>query len=203
VEIRLQRVRTATGLLLRKRQALVNELFRVADSALEDREAIEARSASASAALRAAEASHVHARLRALALPGREIEVQLRPIETWGVPSAEIVDHDPVRRAVADRAMAAGSAGPAVVAAAEGFETLTETVLEAAARELLIRRLARALEETSQRIHLLERRLAPALSAEIHRIQATLEEREREDQLRHRRLMEREEGQAVARPGAP
>lgn len=187
---RLERVSTATGLLLRKRQALVSELFRVAGSALEDREEIEARSAAASAALRAAEAGHVHAHLRALALPGREVEVELRPVETWGVPSAEIVDHDPVRRAIADRAMAAGSAGPAVVAAAEGFEALTEMVLEAAARELLIRRLARALEETSQRINLLERRLSPSLAAEIRRIDATLEEREREDQLRYRRLLE-------------
>lgn len=194
VERRLERVRTATELLVRKRRALVNELFRTAGPVLDDRQQIEARSAEASAALREAEAVHGHTRLRALALPGREIEVELRPVEIWGVPSAEIVDHDPVRRSVADRAMAAGSAGPAVAAAADGFETLTEAVLEAASRELLIRRLVRALEETSQRIHLLERRLAPALSSEMDRIEATLEEREREDQMRYRRLLEHGDG---------
>jgi V/A-type H+/Na+-transporting ATPase subunit D len=188
---RLERVRTASALLLRKRRALVTELFRMAGAALDARQEIEVHAVSAAAALRHAEGAQGHPLLRALGLPAREIEVALRPTETWGVASAEIVDHTPVRRSVVDRAMAAGSAGPAVAAAAERFEILTERVLEAASREILIRRLARALEETSRRVNLLERRVGPALAGEIRRIEATLEEREREDQLRYRRLSKR------------
>ncbi|MBW2292997.1 MAG: hypothetical protein JRG94_11915 [Deltaproteobacteria bacterium] len=68
---------------------------------------------------------------------------------------------------------------------------MTELLLDTASREILIRRLARALAETSRRVNLLERRVAPGLTAEATRIEATLEEREREEQLRYRRLMDR------------
>lgn len=68
---------------------------------------------------------------------------------------------------------------------------MTELLLDTASREIPIRRLARALAETSRRVNLLERRVAPRLTAEMTRIEATLEERERQEQLRYRRLLER------------
>jgi H(+)-transporting ATP synthase subunit D len=188
---RLSRVRAAAALLARKRTALVNELFRTAKPLLDAREAIEWQSALSFAALLHAEADRGSPLLRALSLPEREIHVELRPAEVWGLPAAEIVDHDPVRRAADDRGMAVGSAGPATAATAEAFERLTELLLDAASRELLIRRLARALAETSRRVNLLERRVAPRLENELGRIAFTLEEREREEQLRTRRLLER------------
>ena len=186
---RLSRVRVAAGLLARKRTALVNELFRTAKPVLDAREAIEWQSAVSFAALLHAEADRGSPLLRALSLPQREIQVELRPSEAWGLPAAEVEGHDPVRRAVSDRGLVVGSAGPATSAAAEAFETLTELLLDAASRELLIRRLARALAETSRRLNLLERRVAPRLEGELARISFTLEEREREEQLRTRRLL--------------
>jgi H(+)-transporting ATP synthase subunit D len=194
VRRRLGRVRVATELLRRKRSALVNELFRTAKPVLDAREAIEWQSALAFAALLHAEADRGSPLLAALSLPGREIHVELRPTEAWGLPSAEIVAHEPVRRAAAERGMTLGPAGPATAAAAAEFEALTEVLLDTASRELLIRRLARALAESSRRVNLLERRVAPRLASELARIESTLEEREREEQLRYRRLLERPAG---------
>jgi H(+)-transporting ATP synthase subunit D len=188
---RLSRVRVAAALLARKRTALVNELFRTAKPLLDAREAIEWQSAVSFAALLHAEADRGSPLLRALSLPEREVRVELRPAEAWGLPAAEIVAHDPVRRAAPDRGVAVGPAGPATAAAAEAFEALTELLLDAASRELLIRRLAQALAETSRRVNLLERRVAPRLESELSRIAFTLEEREREERLRTRRLLER------------
>jgi len=186
---RIERVRTASTLLSRKRKALVEELFRIARPAIDARRELERRAASAFEALLQAEADRGHAALAALALPGREIGALLRPTRTWGVVGTEIVSHDPIRRSVAERGAPAGSTGPAAVVAAAQFEELTVLVLEAASRDLLARRLARALAETSRRVNQLERRVAPALVAEISRVESTLVEREREEHLQHRRLL--------------
>jgi V/A-type H+-transporting ATPase subunit D len=191
VRRRLARVRTAAELLARKRSALVNELFRTARPVLEAREAAEWQAAVAFSALLSAQGDRGPSLLQALALPAREVRVKLRLTESWGLPAADIVGHDPVRRASSERHVAPGSTGPAAAATAAEFEALTELLLNTASRELLIRRLARALAETSRRVNLLERRVAPRLSAEMTRIEATLEEREREEQLRYRRLLER------------
>lgn len=186
---RMERVRTASDLLARKRKALVEELLRTARPAIDARRALEGSAGLAFATLLEALGEQGHALLAALGLPGRELDVELRPTRTWGVVGAEIVSHDPVRRSVAERPVRAASAGPAVSAAADAFERLTELALEAASRELLVRRLARALAETSRRVSLLEQRVEPELAAEISRIDDTLEEREREERLRHRRLI--------------
>lgn len=188
VRRRLARVRTAAELLTRKRKALVAELFRGAGPVLDAREAIEWQAAVAYAVLLQAEADRGGPVLDALASPVREIGIELAAQDLWGLRFAEIVAHDPVRRAAADRPFAPGTSGPAAVAAADAFEGLTQRLLDATSRELRIRRLAHALAETSRRVNLLERRVSPALEAEMARIAATLEEREREEQLRYRRL---------------
>jgi V/A-type H+-transporting ATPase subunit D len=188
---RLERVRTAAELLTRKRSALVNELFRTARPVLDAREAIEWQAAVAYSTLLHAEADRGHALLHAFSMPMRELQVELRPTQAWGLAGAAIVARDRVRRSAVERSAAPGPAGPAATATATEFEVLTELLLDAASRELLIRRLAHALAETSRRVNLLENRVAPRLASEIKRIGSTLEEREREEQLRYRRLLER------------
>lgn len=189
VRRRLERVRTAAELLTRKRKALINELFLAARPVLEGREAVEWQAAIAYRALLQAEAERGGPLIEALARPVREIGIDLQPQEVWGLPGAEIVAHDPVRRAAAARGFPPGPSGPGAIDAAEAFERLTALLLDAASRELRIRRLARALADTSRRVNLLERRIAPALGRDATRIGATLEEREREEQLRYRRLI--------------
>jgi H(+)-transporting ATP synthase subunit D len=188
---RLERVRTAAELLTRKRRALVNELFLMARPVLHAREAIEWQAGLAFGALLHAHGDRGLHHLRALSLPGREIGVELRLSESWGLPAAEIVSHDPVRRSTADRGTRAGAAGPAAAAAAAEFEQLTALLLDAASREILVRRLADALADTSRRVNLLERRVEPRLRRDAARIRTTLEEREREEQHRYRRLARR------------
>lgn len=190
VRRRLARVRSAADLLSHKRSALVNELFRAARPVLDAREAIAWQAAVAYAALLQAQGDRGHALLRALSQPMRELTVELRPTETWGLHGAEIATRDPVRRTASERA-ASGATGPAATATAEAFEALTELVLDATPRELRMRRLTQALAETTRRVNLLERRVVPGLTEEAKRIAATLEEREREEQLRYRRLVER------------
>lgn len=186
---RLERVHTAAELLTRKRRALVSELFRAARPVLDSREAVEWQSAVAYASLLQAEAERGGPLLDAFAQPVREIGIELAEHEIWGLPSAEIVTHDPVRRSAAARGFPTGASGPAAVATADAFERLTQLLLDGTGRELRIRRIAHALAETSRRVNLLDRRVRPAIERQLTRIGATLEEREREEQLRYRRLL--------------
>jgi vacuolar-type H+-ATPase subunit D/Vma8 len=69
------------------------------------------------------------------------------------------------------------------------FEHLTELLLDAAPREMLIRRLGEALSQTSRQVNTLERRVAPELRQQMKGVRRALEEREREEQLRRKHLI--------------
>lgn len=188
---RLERVRRGVHLLRRKREALVTELFRVARPAVDARAHIAARARQAYAALLEALALEGQAGLRALGWPTRDVSVELDAVSVWGVPIARIVSRAAVARSLGARGTAPGSTGPAAATAAVQFETLIDLLLDAAPREMLLRRLGGALAQTSRQVNTLERRHAPALAAQIGAVRRALDEREREERLRLKRLQNR------------
>lgn len=193
---RLERVRKGSDLLKRKRRALVAELFRAAAPAVDAREEVARQARAAYPALLSALSDRGEAELTASGRPARDLELEMRTTEMWGVAVAEITGHGPVRRGLRARGTAPGLSGPAAVLAAEQFEALVELLLDAASRELLLRRLADALSRTSRQLNTLEQRVAPRLEERIARTRRVLEEREREEHLRVRLLLGRR-----ARPG--
>lgn len=190
-ERRLERVRRGAALLRRKREALVSELFKLARPAADARRQIEDGSRRGYELLLRALALHGRAGLRALAWPERDLEVEIESAQVWGVPVASIVARPPLTRTLGARGNAPGAAGPTAVGAAAEFERLTELLLDAATREMLIRRLGEALSQTSRQVHTLERRVAPSLLGQMGSVRRTLEEREREEHLRLRHLSRR------------
>jgi len=188
---RLDRVRKGTSLLRRKREALVRELFQLARPAVDARTAIADEAARAYRALLSALATHGQTGLRALAWPSRTVRLVMRSGQTSGVGVAEILEHPPLERTLAARGTAPGTTGPSAVEAASRFETLVDLLLEAASREVLIRRLGEALALTSRQVHTLERRVAPDLERQMASLRQALEEREREEHLRLRHLKRR------------
>lgn len=195
---RLDRVQTGAELLGRKRKALVAELFERAGGVVDTRRALREAAEAAYAALREAQAVQGHGTLRALGWPGRDLPLELRAVEVWGVRATEIVSAPAVRRGPEGRGLPPGAAGPATDEAAERFESLVEQLLDAASRELRVRRLAAALAATTRQVNVLEHRVAPRLSDEIARVQGHLEEREREDRTRLRQLRRRHARAAAA-----
>jgi vacuolar-type H+-ATPase subunit D/Vma8 len=126
-----------------------------------------------------------------MAWPDREYGVEIRSAQVWGVPVASIVSRPPLTRTVGARGNAPGSSGPTATAAAAEFERLAELLLDAATREMMIRRLGEALSQTSRQVHTLERRVAPSLLDQLGTVRRTLEEREREEHLRLKHLSKR------------
>ncbi len=185
---RLGQVAKGEELLRRKREALVTELFRLARPALGARAEIDRQAARAYPTLLDALAVHGTTGLRALSWPERELSATLRPATVWGVPLAEIVERPNVRRTPEARGLPGMSAGPAAAAAATEFEALVELLLEAAPREQLMQRLGIALGHTTRQLRGLEQRVEPGLRAQMLAIRRTLEERERDERIRLKRI---------------
>ncbi len=186
---RLERVTKGVSLLRRKREALVAELFRIARPAADQRVSIADRAAHAYPALLAALAGEGSAGLRVIGWPWRELRVEIRPAQVWGIPIAELLQRPPIRRSLAARGTPPGSTGTAPVTAATEFEQLIELLLDAANRETLLRRLGEAVSRTSRQVNTLERRVGPDLGDRITLIRRALDEREREEHLRLSRLL--------------
>ncbi len=185
---RLDQVTHGVGLLRRKREALVSELFKLARPAADARSLIDEAGRRAYPQLLSALAVHGHAGLRALAWPERVLEVEVEGGSLWGIVVSRIAARPALMRTLAARGTAPGLTGPAAAAATNAFERLTDLLLEAAPREMLIRRLGEALARTSRQVNTLERRLAPALRTTVREMRRTLDEHEREELLRLKRL---------------
>jgi vacuolar-type H+-ATPase subunit D/Vma8 len=137
---------------------------------------------------------------RALGWPGREIPIELRPSQVWGITVSEIVERAVIRRTLDARGTAPGFAGPAAAEAANEFETLLTLLLESAPEEMVIRRLGDELARTSRQLNMLEHRLAPAIRRQVLAIRQVLEEREREERLRARYLSRPADAGTGSRP---
>jgi V/A-type H+-transporting ATPase subunit D len=198
-ERRLERVHRGAELLRRKREALVSELFKLARPAADARRQIEAGARRGYLLLLRALAVHGRPGLRTIAWPGRDLKVEIASAQIWGVPVASIISRPPLARTVGARGVCPGAEGPTTAGTAAEFERLSELLLDAATREMLIRRLGEALSQTSRQVHTLERRVAPGLRGQMSSVRRTLEEREREEHLRLRHLSRKRRAQV---PGA-
>ncbi len=194
---RLARVRHGVDLLTRKRKALAAELFAVAAPAIAARGRIAECAAEAYPALLAALAAQGGGELTALGWPSRPLEVEVAVSETWGVATGSVRRLVPARRNLVIRGQHPGLVGPSTGRASAEFERLLELLLDAASTELRLRRLAEALERTSRQVNTLERRAAPELEQEVRRVRGLLEEREREDHTRLKRLSARQPGSVL------
>jgi V/A-type H+/Na+-transporting ATPase subunit D len=180
---RMVRMERGTSLLRRKREALVGELFRLARSAADSRVEIDVQARKAWPALLRALSAEGEAGLRALAWPARDVRVQVRTGQVWGVSVSELMETPRFARTLAARGIAPG-ASPAAVEAASAFEQLADLLVGAAPREMLLRRLGEALAQTSRQVNSLEHHLTPELQAQLTSVRRTLDEREREEHVR-------------------
>lgn len=191
---RLERVRRGEEILRHRRRALVTELFRIARPAADTRAAVENRADEAYSALVHALATVGGDATRSLGWPSRTIPVGLETFEQWGITAVRVEPLERTRRSESARELAPGEAGPAASAATDAFEDLVDLLLDAASREVALRRLGRALAQASRQLNTLERRVAPDLEGRISRTTRVLEEREREDHQRLKLLARRRSG---------
>jgi V/A-type H+/Na+-transporting ATPase subunit D len=178
------------NLLERKRDQLMEAFREIADAVLTTQEAVEQAAVLARRSLAYAEAAHGAALVAGVASAGRsELAVTATPATIMGVRLVEIEAVE-ARRARIDRGSSLVSSSAAIDEAAARFETEVELLVELAARELRLRRLVEEIASTTRRVNALEFVVVPRLQTETASIQAVLDERERQDRFRLKRVKE-------------
>jgi V/A-type H+-transporting ATPase subunit D len=156
-----------------RESAKLEELAAEARQALAWAEALDGREVVSSAALAAR----------------RNISLEVRGINVMGVPLPEIESKNMVR-VDTQRGYSMASTSSRIDRAALRFEEELEMVIELAASEMRLRRLVEEIRKTTIRVNSLEVNLLPRLNAQCTYIENVLNEREREDLFRLKRIKE-------------
>ena len=180
--------RQGRDLLKQKRNALLKELMRLAEQVVRGSDELEQSVGEAVAALALAEALDGPEAVQSAALAAQgHISLTVSVTNIMGVLTPVIEQKNLVRGPL-DRGYSLNGVSSRIEAAAEAFESQLELIIELASSEMRLRRLAEEIGRTTRRVNALENVLIPRLESQRNYIQMVLEEREREDLFRLKRV---------------
>ena len=199
---RLGLARQGQSLLEQKRDALLRELYREVPVAFASYAELDRAAAAARLALEEAEVRLGSSVISAAAAtpPDRVVEVDLLPMTVFGVAVPAVAPRDLVR-APDKRGRSLTASGPALELAALRFEEELTIAIRQATMEARVRRLAREIRRTRSRVNALRTRIVPRLEAETRAIELALEQGEREDRFRLKRVKARRAARTSRGPG--
>jgi V/A-type H+/Na+-transporting ATPase subunit D len=175
------------NLLKEKRTALMVEFGRLSTGVLEAVETLGRRAAESAGALSSAVGFDGPDAVGSAAVAASgDIATHLSPRIVAGVPVVEL-EHDRISRARTARGYSLAATSPRIDVAAASFERQLDLLLDVAAAELSLRRLAGEISRTTRRVNALEHVVVPRLEHERDAIAIVLAERELEDRIRLRR----------------
>ncbi|MDH3731315.1 MAG: V-type ATP synthase subunit D [Acidimicrobiia bacterium] len=187
-------------LLQDKREQLMTEFRTTARTVLAGSDALEAAGAVARLALERARARDGPEAVASAAFAATgtvEVEAGVATIMSVRVPR---IEHRPVGRPGPSRGYSLAATTPRIDKAAERFEAQVDLVLQVAAGEVRLRRLAAEISTTTRRVNALEHVVIPRLVSMRNLIERVLEEREREDHFRLKRVHMRRSPRSGRRP---
>jgi V/A-type H+-transporting ATPase subunit D len=171
-------------LLEQKRTALLKELLRVADTAVEHSDALQLAAADARQALARTEAVAGTEAVRSAALAARvDFPLEVTTASVMGIKVPHI-EQKRVERSMMGRGYCPAGTSITIDEAAAAFEQEVDAIIRLAETELRLTRLAAEIQRTSRRLNALEHLLIPRLESERDFIQMALDERERADHFR-------------------
>jgi len=185
---RLALARQGRELLEEKRDALMHEFYREVRTVYAAHEELEAAAGAARHALEEARVlcgSDVVSAAAAGAVG--EVSVDVETVTVMGVHVTAVTSRDLVRTP-AGRGREPSASGPALEMAAEAYEHEVGIAIKVAALEARARRLAREIRRTSSRVNALRTRVIPDLESETKAIAFALEQHERDDRFRLKRV---------------
>lgn len=181
-------------LLRAKREALVREFLKEVRSFKSDRDAL----------IRAA-VDAAHALMRSLAIDGPEavaaaalagpasVDVEMAEENIWGTKVTTVESNYAVQ-APDRRGYSILGSSARIDEAVERFQATVEMILKVAPRQHKLARLADEIRRTSRRVNALEQRLLPSLDEQVRYIRGVLDQREREDVFRLKRIKRKRSG---------
>jgi V/A-type H+-transporting ATPase subunit D len=193
--------RQGRELLEQKRDALLREFYRDVEIVFAAHGELEKAAGGARLALDSARVRLGSDGVAAAAVAAAgDVMVDVDWASVMGVP-VPIVAPRQLLRTPAVRGRAVAASGPVLELAAERFEEALTIAIRVATLEARVRRLAREIRRTSSRVNALRMRVIPRLEAETAAAALALEQREREDRFRLKRVKAGRARRAAAAPG--
>lgn len=176
------------GLLKGKRDALMQELLTRAKQLRDMRDELHKRGRSASASIAIARAVRGTPELRSASVAGRrELQVKVRTEKVWGLPLGDI-DLENIVRAPQGRGVGLLDTSAHVHEAGVSAEYMLEQLLVCAPLERNLQIIGEEVKKVSRRINAIEEYLLPKLNGQLRGIASVLDEREREDTFRLKKI---------------
>ncbi len=176
------------GVLRGKREALLKELITRARRLRELQQELHQRGRESAASLAMARAVRGTPEVCSVGLAGqRDLRISVSYEKVWGIQLGAIT-HDGIVRLIEQRGIGGLDYGAHITYAAEKAEELLQQLFACAPVEGQIQTLGEEIRKVSRRINAIEEHLLPRLRSEIQAITRVLDEREREDRFRLKRV---------------
>lgn len=180
--------RQGRDLLKEKRNVLLKEFMRTAERVMRGSDELEQSVGKSTTALALAEALDGPEAVRSAAFAAQgQVMLEVSGTNIMGVP-VPVIEQKSVARHPLQRGYNLTSVSSRIDAVAETFEAQLDLIIELAASEMRLRRLAEEIGRTTRRVNALENVLIPRLVTQRDYIQTVLDERERQDLFRLKRV---------------
>lgn len=178
-------------ILKMKRDGLIMEFFKVLEEAKDSRGALLEKYARAQEMMAVANTIEGSIGVKAAAFSVRENpDITLKSKNIMGVVVPEI-ESTKVRKGIADRGYGVIGTTPIIDDTASAFEELVESIIKSAEIETTMKRLLDEIESTKRRVNALEFKVIPELSEARDFIKMRLDEMEREELFRLKKIKAR------------
>ncbi len=178
-------------ILKMKRDGLIMEFFKVLEEAKDSRGALLEKYARAQEMMAVANTIEGSIGVKAAAFSVRENpDITLKSKNIMGVVVPEI-ESTKVRKGIADRGYGVIGTTPIIDDTASAFEELVESIIKSAELETTMKRLLDEIESTKRRVNALEFKVIPELSEARDFIKMRLDEMEREELFRLKKIKAR------------
>jgi V/A-type H+-transporting ATPase subunit D len=183
------------NLLKNKRDALVKEFFTMVREMFSFRDDLDERVRKAASTLNMAlgiDGPHV---VKSVGMSTkREISLGVERRNIWGIRIPELEKKSVVRSSMA-RGYGIHTVSSRIDETATTFEGILNLMITMASNEVRVKRVGDEIRKTTRRVNALEQVVIPALKEQTRFIESTLEEREREDLFRFKRLKKMRESE--------
>ncbi|MGZ4902300.1 MAG: V-type ATP synthase subunit D [Halobacteriota archaeon] len=175
-------------LLREKMDALIREFFNIMGSVSKSREELETAAIAAQRSLYVAEAVDDLVALKSASFATRRgVSLEIRGKNIMGVP-VPLIERKTVTKNVLERGYSMIGTSGRIDEAAEQYEMELDLIIGLAETETSLRRLGDEIQMNRRRVNALEQVLIPELKRQARYIKISLEEREREDLYRLKKV---------------
>ena len=178
-------------ILKMKRDGLILEFFKVLEEAKDTRGGLLDKYAKAVEMMALANTVEGSIGVKSAAFSVKEVpEITLKSKNIMGVIVPEI-ESSKVKKSLVDRGYGVLGTSPVIDETATAFEDLVEAIIESAEIETTMKRLLDEIESTKRRVNALEFKVIPELSAAQGFVKMRLDEMEREELFRLKKIKAR------------